>query len=80
MKSDYFSALKNIIDYTYEDLLELDDITLYRFASLMNVDIDSLEGEEYENFIEKCLFLCRNLQKILEKSEKLFNKGMILFE
>lgn len=80
MKNNYFNILKNIISYTYEDLLELDDITLYRFGSLMDVDIDSLNEEQYEQFIERCLLLCEELKKIMEKSEKLFNKGMILFE
>ena len=76
----YFNILKSLVSSAYNDLIELDDITIYRFGILMGVDIDDIDEDEYENFVEKCIITCQKLKKFLDTSENKFNKGMILFE
>tara|TARA_B100000085_G_C18253251_1_gene394959 strand:+ start:136 stop:390 length:255 start_codon:yes stop_codon:yes gene_type:complete len=79
-KDIYFNILKKLVDAAYNELLELDDITIYRFGCMMNVDVDLLDDEEYDKFVERCALTCKKLKMAMEKSEKSFNKGMILFE
>lgn len=75
-----FNIIKQLVEYTINDLYEQDDLTMYRMGCVMNVDIDSLSEDEYENFIEGMVGKLKALKNIIEKSEKSFNKGMILFE
>ena len=80
IKDIYFNILKNLIDYAYNELVDLDDITIYRFGCMMSVDVDELDEEEYDKFIERCTITCKKLKMMMEKAESSFNKGMILFE